>query len=68
MLNQSDSLAMRLLMSLSQILKRALADIGYIQTAGKAMRDLLIPAYVKAFHSVNGEQIQLIQTSLATLY
>lgn len=26
-----------------------------MQTAGKAMRDLLIPAYVKAFHSVNGE-------------
>jgi hypothetical protein len=36
-------------------MQRALADIGYVQTAGKAIRDLLIPAYVTAFHSVNGK-------------
>lgn len=35
-------------------MRKALADIGYVQTAGKAIRDLLIPAYVQAFHSVNG--------------
>jgi hypothetical protein len=38
-----------------EIMQRALADIGYVQTAGKAIRDLLIPAYVIAFHSVNGK-------------
>jgi hypothetical protein len=38
-----------------EIMQRALADIGYVQTAGKAIRDLLIPAYVTAFHSVNGK-------------
>jgi hypothetical protein len=52
----------------SQVLKRALADIGYIQTAGKAMRDLLVPAYVMAFHSVNGKHFQRFWTVLTTLY
>jgi hypothetical protein len=32
------------------------------------MRDLLIPAYVKAFHSVNGKQSQRISTASTTLY
>jgi hypothetical protein len=36
-------------------MEKALADIEYVQTAGKAIRDLLIPAYVTAFHSVNGK-------------
>jgi hypothetical protein len=31
------------------------------------MRDLLIPAYVKAFHSVNGKQSQRFQTALIDL-
>jgi hypothetical protein len=28
------------------------------------MRDLLVPAYVKAFHSVNGKQFQRFQYSI----
>ena len=46
-------------------MKRALADIGYVQTAGKAIRELLIPAYVTAFHSVNGKLSLIPQKYLA---
>lgn len=37
----------------TQIMRRALADISYMQTAEKAIRRMLVPAYVQAFHSVN---------------
>lgn len=43
-------------------MKKALADIGYIQTAGKAIRDLLVLAYVKAFHSINSKWPRGFQT------
>lgn len=36
-------------------MRKALADIGYVQTAGKAIQDLVIPAYVESFHSVNSK-------------
>ena len=36
-------------------MRKALADIGYVQTAGKAVRDLVIPAYVESFHFVNSK-------------
>lgn len=43
---------------ISQIMRRALEDIGFVQTATEKIRELLIPAYVTAFHSVNGKHIQ----------
>ena len=36
-------------------MRKALADIGYVQTASKAIKDMLIPAYVTSFHSVNSK-------------
>jgi hypothetical protein len=39
-------------------MRKALADIGYVQTASKAIKDLLIPAYVTSFHSVNSKSHQ----------
>jgi MFS family permease len=37
-----------------QIRKRALTDIAYVQGAPDAIRSLLVPSYVAAFHSVLG--------------
>lgn len=45
-------------------MRKALADIGYVQTAGKAIRDLVIPAYVESFHSVNSKQCLTGRTRL----
>lgn len=42
-------------------MRKALEDIGYVQTAGKAIRDLVIPAYVESFHSVNSKSYQLYE-------
>lgn len=37
-------------------MRRALEDIGFVQTATEKIRELLVPAYVTAFHSVNGKR------------
>lgn len=42
-------------------MRKALADIGYVQTAGKAVRDLVIPAYVESFHSVNSKSYTTVR-------
>lgn len=46
-------------------MRRALEDIGFVQTATEKIRELLIPAYVTAFHSVNGKHTQYDETYCA---
>jgi hypothetical protein len=45
-------------------MRKALEDIGYVQTAGKAIRDLVIPAYVESFHSVNSKSFLIVRTKI----
>ncbi|KAK6443061.1 hypothetical protein LTR95_000776 [Oleoguttula sp. CCFEE 5521] len=47
-----------------QIIRQALKDIGYVQHATGRIRELLIPCYVAAFHSVNLFSIVCTSTAL----